>query len=147
LGASTSSGPASGARHILTNGKIITVDDQFSIAQAVASRRRSYRRCRHQRGHHAAGGRTTAPDRSAWAFRAARFHRQPRALQEEGAYWSLELRFDGITSRKQAWELLQARRKACGPGQVGLQPGRLVSRPVREDKKLPTRDELDKYFA
>ena len=52
-------------------------------------------------------------------------------FQEEGAYWTLELRFDGVDSRKQALEMIRAKAKAARSGQVGVQPRRLVARSVR----------------
>ena len=84
---------------VLTNGKIITVDDQFSIAQAVAVR----------------GDRIVAVGTNADITRLAgpntrRIDLRGRAVvpgmidnhahfQEEGAYWTLEIRFDGVDSR------------------------------------------------
>ena len=132
---------------ILTNGKVITVDDQFSIAQAVAVR----------------GDRIVAVGTNAEITRLAGpstrridvrgktvmpgFIDNHAHFQEEGAYWTLELRFDGITSRKQAWELLRAKAQASGPGKWVYNLGGWSPDQFVEDKKLPTRDELDKVLA
>ena len=147
-GAVSAQGPVAAggpADIILTNGKVITVDDQFSIAQAVAIR----------------GDRIVAVGSNADINRLAgpstrRIDARGRTImpgfidnhahfQEEGAYWSLELRFDGITSRKQAWEMLQAKARASGPGKWVYNLGGWSPDQFTDDKKLPTRDELDKY--
>src|SRR5688572_30528108 len=101
---------------ILTNGKIITVDGQFRIAQAVAIR----------------DGRFVAVGTSQEITRLAgpntrRIDLRGRSVvpglidnhahfQEEGAYWTLELRFDGVDTRKQALEMIRAKAQAAGPG-------------------------------
>jgi predicted amidohydrolase YtcJ len=101
---------------VLVNGKIVTVDERFTIAQAVAVR-----------GDHIVavgsnadigklaaagtrridlGGRTVTPgliDNHMHLLRGA-------------TTWAKELRFDGIESRRQAIDLIRARAKAEGPG-------------------------------
>jgi predicted amidohydrolase YtcJ len=129
---------------ILTNGKIITVDDTFSIAQAVAVR----------------GDRIVAVGTNANITKLAgpstrRIDLRGRSVvpgmidnhahfQEEGAYWNLELRFDGVDTRKQALELIRAKAKANGPGQWVFNLGGWSPDQFMDDKKEFTRDELDK---
>jgi predicted amidohydrolase YtcJ len=129
---------------VLTNGKIITVDDQFSIAQAVAIR----------------GDRIVAVGTNADINRLAgpgtrRIDLRGRSVvpglidnhahyQEEGAYWMLELRFDGVDSRKQVLELIRARAKSVGPGKWVYNLGGWSPDQFTDDKKPFTRDELDK---
>jgi predicted amidohydrolase YtcJ len=129
---------------ILTNGKIITVDDTFSIAQAVAVR----------------GDRIVAVGTNANITRLAgpstrRIDLRGRSVvpgmidnhahfQEEGAYWNLELRFDGVDTRKQVLELIRAKAKANGPGQWVFNLGGWSPDQFMDDKKDFTRDELDK---
>lgn len=130
---------------ILTNGRIITVDAQFSIAQAVAVR----------------GDRIVAVGSNADITRLAgpgarRIDLRGRAVvpgmidnhahfQEEGAYWTLELRLDGVDSRKQALEMIRAKAQANGPGKWVFNLGGWSPDQFTEDKKPFTRDELDKY--
>jgi predicted amidohydrolase YtcJ len=130
---------------ILTNGKIVTVDDTFSIAQAVAVRGdRIVAVGTNQDITRLAGPATRRIDLRGRSVMPG-FIDNHAHFQEEGAYWSLELRFDGITSRKQAWDLLQAKAKASGPGKWVYNLGGWSPDQFVEDKKLPTRDELDKY--
>jgi predicted amidohydrolase YtcJ len=128
---------------ILSNGKIITVDDQFSIAQAVAVR----------------GDRIVAVGTNPEITRLAgpntrRIDLRGRAVvpglidnhahfQEEGAYWTLELRLDGVDSRKEALEMIRARAKSRGPGAWVYTLGGF-SRDQFADNSAPfTREELD----
>jgi predicted amidohydrolase YtcJ len=130
---------------VLTNGKIITVDAQFSIAQAVAVR----------------GDRIVAVGTNQEINRLAgpgarRIDLRGRAVvpgvidnhahfQEEGAYWTIELRFDGIDSRKQALEKLRAKAQAAGPGQWVYNLGGWSPDQFADDKRPFTRGELDQY--
>ena len=65
-------------------------------------------------------------------------------FQEEGAYWTLELRFDGVDSRKQALEMIRAKAKATGPGKWVFNLGGWSPDQFTDNKKPFTRDELDK---
>jgi predicted amidohydrolase YtcJ len=130
---------------ILTNGKIITVDDQFSIASAVAIR----------------GERIVAVGTNSDITRLAgpntrRIDLRGRSVipglidnhahfQEEGAYWSLELRLDGVDSRKTALEMIRAKAMAVGPGKWVFNLGGWSPDQFTDDKKLFTREELDRY--
>src|SRR5438045_2313026 len=100
---------------ILVNGKIITVDDRFSIAEALAIR----------------GGRIVAVGSTADVeelkgpqTRAIDLGRRTviPGLIDNHAHWVRaaehdELRFDGVTSRAKAIELLAARVRATKPGE------------------------------
>ena len=130
---------------ILTNGKIITVDAQFSIAQAVAVR----------------GDRIVAvgtnPDITALAGAdTRRIDLQGRSVvpglidnhahfQEEGAYWMLELRLDGVDSRTQVLEMIRAKAETSGPGEWVFNLGGWSPDQFVEDTRPFTRDELDEY--
>ncbi len=129
---------------ILTNGKIITVDDRFSIAQAVAVR----------------GDRIVAVGTTQDITRLAgpgtrRIDLRGRTVvpgmidnhahfQEEGAYWALELRFDGVDTRKQALELVRAKAAGKKPGEWVYNLGGWSPDQFTDNKKPFTRDELDK---
>ena len=64
-------------------------------------------------------------------------------FMEEGAYWTLETRLDGIESRKQALEKLAAAGKAKGPGQWVYTLGGFSPDQFADNRKPFTREELD----
>src|SRR5262245_29880507 len=111
----TRSQPGEPAELILVNGKVVTVDDRFTIAQAIGikgSRIVAVGSNGEIRDRAAAGarvidlqGRTVIPGlidgHSHWI----------RAAEHD------ELRFDGVTTRKQALDLLVARARAAKPGE------------------------------
>ena len=129
---------------ILTNGKIVTVDDRFSIAQAVAVQ----------------GGKIVAvgTNREIGALAGANTQRIDLAgrtvipglidnhmhLLRAAATWQRELRWDGVTSRKQALDMLRARAKALGPGEWVYNIGGWTHQQFADDPKPFTRAELDR---
>ena len=128
---------------VLLNGKIVTVDDRFAIAQAVAVRGdRVVAVGTTEEITHLAGpgtrridlrGRTVIPgliDNHMHLLRAA-------------TTWSRELRFDGVDSRRAAIELLRARTKAVGPGQWIYNIGGWTHAQFADEPKPFTREELD----
>src|SRR5207237_1577140 len=102
---------------VLSNGKIITVDERFSIAQAVAIK----------------GDRIVAVGSNAEVAALAgtntrRIDLRGRAvipglidnhmhLLRAGSTWKWEVRWDGIGSRKTALDMLRARVKAASRGE------------------------------
>jgi predicted amidohydrolase YtcJ len=128
---------------ILSNGKIITVDDRFTIAQAVAIRADRIiavgsnidlaRMAGPNTRHIDLKGRTVIPgliDNHMHLLRAA-------------TTWQRELRFDGIESRKQAVEVLRARVKSAGPQQWVYTIGGWTHHQFADDPRAFTREELD----
>jgi len=128
---------------ILRNGKIITVDDRFTTAQAIAIKGERVMAV----GSNAAidalkgsatrvtelKGRTVTPgliDNHAHFMRAAE-------------YWHQEVRLDGVTSRKQALEMIAAKAKASAPGEWVLVLGGWSIEQFADERKGFTRDELD----
>ena len=129
---------------ILSNGKIVTVDERFTIAQAVAVRgdRIVAVGSNAEIGKLAGagtrridlGGRTVTPgliDNHMHLLRGA-------------TTWAKELRFDGVESRRQAIDLIRARAKAEGPGGWVFNIGGWAHQQFADDPKPFTRDELDK---
>jgi predicted amidohydrolase YtcJ len=129
---------------VLTNGKIITVDDKFSIAQAVAVRGdRIVAVGTNQEINRLAGASTRRVDLRGRSVTPG-FIDNHAHYQEEGAYWILENRLDGIESRKQAVEQIRARAQAAGPGQWIYTLGGWSPDQFADDPRPFTRDELDK---
>src|SRR5579863_334746 len=128
---------------ILSNGKIITVDERFTIAQAVAIR----------------GDRVVAAGTNQEINRLARpntrrIDLQGRAvipglidnhmhLLRAATTWLRELRFDGVESRKQAIEMLRARAKAERPGEWIYNIGGWTHQQFADDPEPFTGEELD----
>ena len=130
---------------ILTNGKIITVDAQFSIAQAVAVRGdRILAVGPNQDITRMAGPNTRRIDLRGRSVVPGLIDNHAH-FQEEGAYWNLELRFDGVDSRKRALELIRAKAKEKGPGQWVYNLGGWSPDQFADDKRPFTREELDPY--
>jgi len=133
-----------GADLILFNGKIITVNDTFAIAQAVAVR----------------GNRIVAVGSNADVNRLAGPNTQRIDLrgksmvpglidnhahfQEEGAYWTMELRFDGVDTRKRVLEMIAAKAKSTPNGGWVYSLGGWSPDQFTDDKRDFTREELDK---
>jgi predicted amidohydrolase YtcJ len=130
---------------ILSNGKIITVDERFSIAQAVAIRGdRIVAVGTNQDINRLAGPNTRRIDLSGRAVTPG-FIDNHAHFQEEGAYWQLELRLDGVESRKQALEMIRARAQARGPGEWVFTLGGWSPDQFADDSRPFTRNELDKF--
>jgi predicted amidohydrolase YtcJ len=128
---------------IHSNGKIVTVDDRFTIAQAVANKGNRI----------VAVGANQEMDRLA-APNARRINLRGRTvipglidnhnhLLRAGNTWQLELRWDGVYSRKKAIEMLRARAKQVGPGQWVFNIGGWATAQFADDPKPFTREELD----
>ena len=129
---------------VLTGGKVITVDEKFSIAQAVAIRGdRIVAVGTNQQINALAGPNTRRIDLRGRALMPG-FIDNHAHFMEEGAYWTEELRLDGVDTRKQAWAMIQARAKQRGPNVWIYTLGGWSPDQFRDDQSAPTRDELDK---
>jgi predicted amidohydrolase YtcJ len=128
---------------ILSNGKIITVDETFSIAQAVAVRGdRIVAVGTNQEINRLAGPDTRRIDLRGRSVVPGLIDNHAHFM-EEGAYWTLETRLDGIESRKQALEKLAAAGRAKGPGQWVYTLGGFAPDQFADNRKPFTREELD----
>src|SRR6266850_4244184 len=128
---------------VLSNGKIITVDERFSIAQAVAVR----------------GERIVAVGTNSEIVRLAgpntrRIDLRGRAvipglidnhmhLLRAGTTWQWEVRWDGVGSRKQALDLLRARVATVKAGEWVFNLGGWAIEQFADNSKPFTREELD----
>jgi predicted amidohydrolase YtcJ len=137
-------GAAPVADVVLTNGKIITVDDRFSIAQAVAVR-----------GERIIAVGTNEQIARLAGANAQRIDLRGRAMvpglidnhahyMEEGVLWTVELRLDGVDTRKQATEMVRAKANSLAPGEWVYTLGGWSPDQFTDDKRPFTREELDK---
>ena len=128
---------------ILSNGKIITVDERFTIAQAVAIRGdRIVAVGTNQEIAQLAGPNTRRIDLRGRAVTPGLIDNHMHLLRA-ATTWLRELRFDGVESRKQAIEMLRARAKAAGPGEWVYNIGGWAHQQFADDPKPFTREELD----
>lgn len=146
-GAVPSAAPASAAARtadtILTNGKIVTVDDRFTIVPALAIAGERIVAAGSAADIEALktpqtrvidlGGKTVIPgliDNHAHYMRAAE-------------YWDREVRLDGITSRKEALAMIAAKAKASKPGELVLSLGGWSEEQFTDQPGGFTKAELD----
>jgi predicted amidohydrolase YtcJ len=128
---------------ILTNGKIITVDERFSIAQAVAIRGdRIVATGTNQEIGQLAGPNTRRIDLKGKAVIPGLIDNHMHLLRAAST-WAKELRFDGVDSRKQAVEMLRARVKAAASGEWIYNIGGWAHPQFADDPRVFTREELD----
>jgi predicted amidohydrolase YtcJ len=129
---------------ILTNGKIITVNDTFQIAQAVAVRGSRIIAV----GSNADITRLAGPNTQRIDLRGKSvvpgFIDNHAHFQEEGAYWTMELRFDGMDTRKKVLDAIAAKAKATPNGGWVYNLGGWSPDQFADDKHDFTREELDK---
>jgi len=128
---------------ILSNGKIITVDERFSIAQAVAIKGdRIVAVGSNQDMARLAGPNTRKIDLMGRAVIPGLIDNHIHLLRA-GTTWIREVRFDGVDSRKHAIEMLRARAKAVGPGEWIYNIGGWTHQQFTDDPRSFTREELD----
>src|SRR5437667_6945125 len=129
---------------VLSNGKIITVDERFTIAQAVAiAGDRIVAVGSNQDITRLAGPNTRRIDLMGRSVTPGLIDNHLHLLRA-GNTWLQELRFEGVESRKKAIEMLRARAKAAGPGGWVFNIGGWAHQQFTDDPKPFTRDELDK---
>jgi predicted amidohydrolase YtcJ len=132
---------------ILTNGKIITVDDRFSIAQAVAIRGdRIVATGTNQEIAQLAGPSTRRIDVKGRSVIPGLIDNHMH-LVRAASTWLKEVRFDGVESRKQAVEMLRARVKAAKPEEWVYNIGGWTHQQFTDDPSPFTREELDRIAS
>jgi hypothetical protein len=128
---------------VLVNGKIVTVDERFTIAQSVAIR-----------GDRVIAIGTTQAMTTLAGPATQRIDLQGRTvipglidnhnhLLRAAATWPLEVRWDGVVSRRQAVDMLLARARAVGPGEWVFNVGGWAVAQFADDARPFTRAELD----
>src|SRR4051812_10103096 len=128
---------------ILSNGKIITVDERFSIAQAVAIKGdRIVAVGSNQDITRLAGPGTRRIDLRGRAVTPGLIDNHMHLLRA-GTTWQYEVRLDGVETRKHALDLLRARAAATAPGEWIYTLGGWAIEQFADDKKPFTREELD----
>ena len=128
---------------VLINGKIITVDERFSIAQAVAIRGdRIVSVGSTQEVAKLAGPGTRKIDLRGKAVTPGLIDNHMHLLRA-GTTWRWEVRWDGIGDRRQALEMLRTRARAARPGEWVFNLGGWAIEQFADDKRPFTRDELD----
>ena len=129
---------------VLTNGKIITVDERFTIAQAVAVRgERIVAVGTNQEIERLAGPSTRRIDARGRAVIPGLIDNHMHLLRA-GITWQQEVRLDGVDSRKRALEMLRARAAAAGSGAWVYTLGGWAMDQLSDDPAPFTREELDR---
>src|SRR5262245_40621183 len=128
---------------ILLNGKIVTVDDRFTIAQALAIRgERIVAVGSTQEIARLANGATRKIDLRGRTVIPGLIDNHMHLLRA-GTTWQSEVRLDGVASRKEALDRLRARAKAIAPGEWISTLGGWTIEQFADDSRPFTRAELD----
>ena len=134
------SGPAD---VILSNGKVITVDDKFTIAQAVAIKgERVLAVGTTEEIARLAGPSTRTIDLNGRSVVPGLIDNHAHYM-EEGVLWTDELRLDGIETRKQAIEMMRAKAASLAPGRWVYTLGGWSPDQFTDEKRSFSREELD----
>jgi predicted amidohydrolase YtcJ len=129
---------------ILTNGKILTVDDEFKIAQAIAIKGdRIIAVGTSERISRFGGPATVQVDLQQKTVLPGLIDNHAHYMYG-ASHWENEVRFDGITSRATAAELLHSRVKTLEPGKWLLVLGGWAEEQFLDSQVPFSREELDR---
>ena len=129
---------------VFTNGKIITVDEKFTIAQALAIRgNRILAVGTNQQIAQMAGTTTRRIDLRGRAVVPGLIDNHMHLLRA-GTTWTREVRLDGVESRRQALDLVTARAKASPGGEWVYNIGGWSVDQFADSRSKFTREELDR---
>src|SRR5678816_1098919 len=129
---------------IFTNGKIITVDEKFTIAQALAVRgNRIVAVGTNQQIAQVATATTRRIDLRGRAVVPGLIDNHMHLLRA-GTTWTREVRLDGVESRRQALDLVTARAKAVPPADWVYNIGGWSVDQFADSRAKFTREELDR---
>lgn len=128
---------------ILSNGKVITVDDRFRIAEAVAiTGERIVAVGTNAQVAALAGPNTRTIDLAGRSVIPGLIDNHAH-IMEEGPIWQLELRLDGVETRAEALQMIGDRAAALGPGEWVFTLGGWAIDQFTDDDSHFTREELD----
>ena len=128
---------------VLTNGKIITVDNEFTIAQAVAIKGDRFVAVgTSQDIARLAGSATRRIDLGGKAVIPGLIDAHAH-LMRAAETWAIEVRLDGVDSRKQALDMVRRKAAALGPGQWVYNLGGWSYDQFADNRTPLTRAELD----
>ncbi len=128
---------------ILSNGKIVTVDERFTIAQAVAIRGdRIAAVGSNEEISRLAGPNTRRIDLRGRAVIPGLIDNHMHLLRAAST-WAKEVRWDGVDSRKRAVDMLRNRVKSAKPGDWVYNMGGWTHQQFADDPRPFTREELD----
>ncbi|HXV64180.1 MAG TPA: amidohydrolase [Vicinamibacteria bacterium] len=128
---------------VLVNGKIITVDERFTIAEAIAvTGERILAVGTDEEITRLAGQGTRWIDLEGKAVIPGLIDNHMHLLRA-GLTWRREVRWDGVGSRKQALAMLRARTNDAGPDEWVFNLGGWTRDQFADDASSFTRDELD----
>jgi predicted amidohydrolase YtcJ len=129
---------------LLSNGKIVTVDERFAIAQAVAvAGDRIIAVGTNQDVSRLAGPATRRIDLRGRTVVPGLIDNHMHLLRY-GTTWKYEVRWDGVATRKAALDLLRARTSHVKAGEWIYNLGGWAIEQFSDDAKPFTREELDK---
>jgi len=128
---------------ILTNGKIITVDERFTIAQAVAIKgERVMAVGTTAEISRLAGPSTRRIDLGGKAVTPGLIDNHAHFMRG-GETWTEEVRLDGVESRRQAVDMLRTKAKTAAAGQWIYTLGGWSHHQFSDDRRPLTKSELD----
>lgn len=128
---------------ILSNGKIVTVDGRFSIAQAIAIRGGRFIAVgTNQEIQRLAGANTRRIDLGGKSVLPGLIDHHAH-LMRAAETWAIEARLDDVDSRKQALEIVRAKAQALGAGQWVFNLGGWSYDQFADNHTPLTRAELD----
>lgn len=128
---------------ILFNGKIITVDNRFTITEAVAVMGERIVAVGDNNTITAlAGPQTTRIDLQGRSVIPGLIDNHGH-MMEEGPFWQLELRLDGVETRAEALQKIREQAEALGPGEWVFTLGGFSVDQFNDNQSDFTRDELD----
>jgi len=128
---------------ILTNGKIITVDERFTIAQAIAVKGDRFVAVgSNQEITRLAGPNTKRIDLRGRSVVPGMIDNHTH-LMRAGETWTEEVRLDGIESRKQAADMLRAKVRSASPDQWIVTLGGWTHHQFADDRRVFSREEMD----
>ena len=129
---------------ILTGGKIITVDDRFTIAQAVAIKgERIIAVGKNQDIAKLAGAATRKIDLGGKTVIPGLIDNHAHFIRV-AEHWHQEMRLDGVTSRKQALKMLGERVRAARPGDWIVTLGGWSEEQFTDERRGFSLEELDR---